>query len=94
MEEKKNKKILIWLILGSAVLGIIFSILYLGFEIFIPAASAVCLCLMFLFIILAAKKYMELFSKRQMMVIKIIAWIGMISGLLAAIIQLVLFFKF
>jgi cell division septal protein FtsQ len=43
MEEKKNKKILIWLILGSAVLGIIFSILYLGFEIFIPAASAVSL---------------------------------------------------
>ena len=93
-DTKNSKNIYIWLIIGSAVVGMIFSILYLGFEIFIPAASALSLCMMFFFILAVVKKYPDFLTSRQKKVIKIIAWVGMIAGFLAAVIQLILFFKF
>ena len=93
-KKKKSSNTYIILIIGSAVLGMLFSILYLGFQIFIPAGSALCLGFMFLLILMAFKKYPDYLSKKQMIILKVTAWIGLIAGLLAALIQLILFFKF
>lgn len=94
MSNKTVKnKILLICALCFALGGIVFSLLYLIGEIFIPSVSALCLCLMFVFILLILKENPEYFTKKQNIVIKIIIWIGLVAGFLAALIQMFIFLK-
>lgn len=94
MSNKTVKnKILLICTLCFALGGIVFSLLYLIGEIFIPSVSALCLCLMFVCILLILKENPKYFTKKQNIVIKIIIWIGLVAGFLAALIQMFIFLK-
>lgn len=93
MKENQRKKLILSLTMASALLGIVFSLIYFIFDIFIPAASALSLCLMFIFMLLLLREYPEYFTKKQSVIFMILIWIGLLIGVLAAILQLIIYFK-
>lgn len=95
MEDKERRlKAVFILTIIFAVTGMVFSILYLAFQIFIPAASPISMSLMLGSILYLIKSNNEKYSKRlyKTMVILIIG--GILIGTLAGVLQLILYFQF
>lgn len=93
MKDNQRKKLILALTMTSALLGIVFSLIYFIFDVFIPAASALSLCLMFIFMLLLIREYPGYFTKKQNVIFTILIWIGLLIGVLAAILQLIIYFR-
>lgn len=90
--ENHKKKIFIILAIVFAVSGIVFSLLYYVSELFVPAATSASLGLMFIFLLLLVKESPCYLTQKQNVIFKLIAWIGLIFGVLTSVLQLIIYF--
>jgi uncharacterized membrane protein len=91
-KEKRLKAVFILTII-FAVAGMVFSILYLAFQVFIPAASPVSMSLMLGSILYLIRSNRDKYSKGIFKALLIIIIAGILIGIIAGVLQLILFFR-
>jgi uncharacterized membrane protein YedE/YeeE len=93
--DNKDKRLKTAFILAIifAIAGMVFSILYLVLEVFIPAASPVSMSLMLGSILYLIQSNREKYSKGMFRTFVIIIIAGILIGTIAGMLQLILYFR-